>query len=217
MNENRGQTTLVWIGDHSLKMYRVSDEAVLRQFKHQIILYDRRVSDPENDCSEEPITYVKEFYPQVDPKYSLEELNTPMHALLGERIREMKENEREILFIGDTAELLCQAVVDIGFGFDFKSDAEPVQSEPFEVVALVESDTGKCHLNLTQFDALFLKEQMPFEEEMEEAIHSREIGLNGFRNAYRCMEIRGEVNDFLWHYNENARNVDQKVAYIKTS
>ena len=217
MNKNRCQTTLVWIGDHSLKMHRGSDEAVLRQFEHQIILYDRRVSDPENNCAEEPITYVKEFYPQVDPKYSLVDLNTPMHALLSERIREMKENERDILLIGDAAELLFQAVVDIGFGFDSKSDAETIQSEPFEVVALVESDTGKCHLNLTQCDALFLKEQMPFEQEMKEAISFRELGLNGFRNAYRFAESRADVNDFLWHYAEDPKSVEKKAAYIKTS
>ena len=160
MNENRGQTTLVWIGDHSLKMYRVSDDAVLRQFKHQIILYDRRVSDPENDCSEEPITYVKEFYPQVHPKYSLMDLNTPVHAVLSERLREMKKNERNILFIGDPAELLFQAAIDAGFGFDSSSDSDIIQPQPFEAVALFESVTEKCHLNLTHCDALFLKEQM---------------------------------------------------------
>ena len=217
MNEKIDRTTLFWFGDHALKMYLSSDKKIRSLFAHQIILYDRRISESANNCSEEPITYVKEFYPQVHPKYSLMDLNTPVHAVLSERLREMKKNERNILFIGDPAELLFQAAIDAGFGFDSSSDSDIIQPQPFEAVALFEPVTEKCHLNLTHCDALFLKEQMPFEQELKEAISFREMGMRGFRIAYRCKDMREELNDYLWHYSEDAHHVDQKVAYIKTS
>lgn len=192
----------------------MSDKSVLQQFEVQIILFDR-LSDPENSLDASIVTYVKEFYPRINQQYTLSDLNVPVHALLASRIRALKSTKRGALLIGDSSELLFQSIIDVGFGFTRNEIDDSMRVNPFEEVALIDAKTSKNHLNLTEFDALFLKEQMPFEEEMNAAIVFRNTGMRGFENAYYVNMFRDELNDFFWYYHEDPLTVQNKLPYLQ--
>ena len=212
MKEDKINTTLFWIGDHALNIYLESNMDILNLYNHQIILYNRRNSVYVNKLFNEPITYLNEFYPKINLKYSLSELNVPMFELLNNRIGKLKC--KEILFIGDTAELLFQTIINLGVKSKHNYEIDQLDSIGF-VPMLLDDGLEISQLNLNQFDALFLSELMPFEEELKEAISYRDQGMKGFTNAYRCVSQELEINDFLWHYFENPKGVEKRTTKIK--
>jgi len=194
----KNKTTLYWVGENAYSVYKNSNEFVLNQFDHEVLLY----SNTGNEINENS-TYLDEFYPLFDTEYSVQGLIKSVAAFLKERGVAFQAG----LFIGDASEVLVQTIVEVGTQLYISSDSknnssEKVPQELFLMAFKLQEKEVLETVNLMDCSFLFLKEAIPFLDSLKASEVSVLKAQKGFSRVLKVTQLIPELNDFLFHYSQ---------------
>lgn len=194
MKEERRKEKLIWVGDHANEVLKNTDKNVLSFYDNEVLLFERNKNElePENNT-----TYLDEFYPMIDRKYTIEDLNKPVSTYL----KHIKANSEEGLMVGDGCEILFQAVVNSSFNSKLSLAIEELQQELQQVEKIEEKDNFQL-TDLSNKNVLFLKDGFPFADMIEESNTVKKNAKKGFKNTLFVNTELNNLNEFLWNYHE---------------
>ena len=209
-NNTEIKQKIYWVGEHSFDIYKSTDPLILNNFDNQLLLFSRTEAI---DNQNESIVYLDEFYPMMEREYVVSDLQKPVAVFLKDRNISFETG----LIIGDASERLVQTVVSVGSFENIEIKEINVLEEEFALANKIKANNEFNMVDVSGFSILFLKEAMPFKDELENANVYKGQSTKTFQNVLNVANSEFKMNEFLYHLDngvEEAVELSNGVEYF---
>jgi len=197
---------IIWIGEHSFEKYKELNESVKKMFSHQVIRYTREV----NSLKDENIVYLDEFNYLPTDSFDLQGVS----LVLSDWLQTSRISIENGIVVGDASELIFQSWLEVTtYHTSIKNEVDLDLYKFEEAHFLMESD-GLNHINISQFDLLFLYEAIPFIDTIEKSNIYKGRSLNSYNSIFYANNDVFSINDFLFRFTEGEENILMYVSDV---
>lgn len=197
---------IIWIGEHSFEKYKELNESVKKMFSHQVIRYTREV----NSLKDENIVYLDEFNYLPTDSFDLQGVS----LILSDWLQTSRISIENGIVVGDASELIFQSWLEVTtYHTSIKNEVDLDLYKFEEAHFLMESD-GLNHINISQFDLLFLYEAIPFIDTIEKSNIYKGRSLNSYNSIFYANNDVFSINDFLFRFTEGEENILMYVSDV---
>lgn len=197
---------IIWIGEHSFEKYKELNESVKKMFSHQVIRYTREV----NSLKDENIVYLDEFNYLPTDSFDLQGVS----LILSDWLQTSRISIENGIVVGDASELIFQSWLEVTtYHTSIKNEVDLDLYKFEEAHFLMEGD-GLNHVNISQFDLLFLYEAIPFIDTVEKSNIYKGRSLNSYNSIFYANNDVFSINDFLFRFTEGEENILMYVSDV---
>lgn len=197
---------IIWIGEHSFEKYKELNESVKKMFSHQVIRYTREV----NSLKDENIVYLDEFNYLPTDSFDLQGVS----LILSDWLQTSRISIENGIVVGDASELIFQSWLEVTtYHTSIKNEVDLDLYKFEEAHFLMEGD-GLNHINISQFDLLFLYEAIPFIDTVEKSNIYKGRSLNSYNSIFYANNDVFSINDFLFRFTEGEENILMYVSDV---
>lgn len=204
--ENNTIKKIIWIGEHSFEKYKALNESVKKMFSHQVIRYTRDV----NSIKDENIIYLDEFNYLPSDSFDLQNVS----LIISEWLQTSRISIENGIIVGDASELLFQSWLEVTTSNASNKNEVNLDLHKFEEVHFLMESDGLNHININQFDLLFLHEAIPFIDTIEKSNLFKSRALSFYNLIFYAKNDEFSINDFLFRFVEGEDNVLMHVSNV---
>jgi len=188
MTKTKLNFRILWVGDKALQLFQQTNQSVLDQYEHSILLFDRK-----DKKIQIPVYDLKEISGNDDLEYT----DLSLNATIKEHAETLGFNNLDLL-IGSSYEKLFQTVLRSMGSKEVLTSEVQEKSALFSESLYRQLDPTFDHPHLPTI--LFLNQEIPFRDLKQESQKTIQFTSENFVQIYTTTSTNSDINEFLFRF-----------------